>query len=219
MACCGDDPQNVRPQAAAFAAVRAESIDFAVLERHDKLAVVPFAGVWSDIGSWNALAALTPADDEGNRIEGNGLAIQSKRTYIHAQNRTVVALGTQDLLVVDTPDAILVAASTHVEDVRHVVAALEGRQSPEAHVHRKVERPWGWYNSIDRGERFQVKRLMVKPGASLSMQKHFQRAEHWIVVSGTASVTKGAETFLLTERSGSGCLNNIPRFISGTRAG
>jgi mannose-1-phosphate guanylyltransferase/mannose-6-phosphate isomerase len=193
------DHQFIRPEPEAFAACRAESIDYAILERHENVAVVPFAGSWSDVGSWNAVAALSPADEQGNRIEGHGLAVKSQRTYIHASHRVVVTLGTQDLLVIDTPDALLVAASSHAELVKDVVAQLETRQHPEASLHRKVARPWGWYDSIDRGERFQVKHIVVKAGASLSLQKHHHRAEHWIVVSGTAMVTKGGETFLLTE--------------------
>lgn len=193
------DQQFVRPEPQAFTACRADSIDYAVMEHYENVAVVPFAGAWSDVGSWNAVADLTPADDQGNRIEGLGLAVQSQRTYIHAPHRAVVALGTQDLLIIDTPDALLVAASSHAEQVKQVVARLEAQKSPEASMHRKVARPWGWYDSIDRGQRFQVKRIAVKPGASLSLQKHHHRAEHWIVVSGTALVTKGSETFLLTE--------------------
>jgi mannose-1-phosphate guanylyltransferase/mannose-6-phosphate isomerase len=111
----------------------------------------------------------------------------------------VVALGTQDLLIIDTPDALLVANRSHAEQVKQVVAELEVRDSPQAALHRKVARPWGWYDSIDQGERFQVKRIGVKPGCSLSLQKHHHRAEHWIVVKGTAEVTRGAETFLLAE--------------------
>lgn len=199
MAQARPDQQFVRPEPEAFAACRSDSIDYAVLEHHKNVAVVPFAGAWSDVGSWNAVADLTPADDQGNRIDGLGLAVQSQRTYIHAPHRAVVALGTQDLLIIDTPDALLVAASSHAEQVKQVVARLETQKSPEASMHRKVARPWGWYDSIDRGQRFQVKRIAVKPGASLSLQKHHHRAEHWIVVSGTALVTKGSETFLLTE--------------------
>jgi len=193
------DRQFVRPKPEAFAACRADSIDYAVLERHKNVAVVPFAGAWSDVGSWNAVADLSSADEDGNRIDGQGVAVQSQRTYIYAPHRVVVTLGTQDLLVIDTPDALLVAASSHAEQVKSVVAQLETQHSPEASIHRKVARPWGWYDGIDRGERFQVKRIMVKPGASLSLQKHHHRAEHWIVVCGTAQVTKGSETFLLTE--------------------
>lgn len=199
MAQATPDQQFVRPAPEAFAACRADSIDYAVLERHKQVAVVPFAGAWSDVGSWNAVAELSPPDQQGNRIDGNGLAVQSQRTYIHAPHRVVVTLGTQDLLVIDTPDALLVAASSHAEQVKSVVAQLEARQCPQASLHRKVARPWGYYDSIDHGERFQVKRITVRPGAKLSLQKHHHRAEHWIVVSGTALVTKGSEVFLLTE--------------------
>lgn len=199
MALARQDQQFVRPEPEAFAACRADSIDYSVLERHNKVAVVPFAGAWSDVGSWNAVADLSPPDEQGNRIDGHGLAIQSHRNYIHAPHRIVVTLGTQDLLVIDTPDALLVAASSHAEQVKGVVAQLETRQHQEASLHRKVARPWGWYDSIDRGERFQVKRITVRPGAKLSLQKHHHRAEHWIIVSGTALVTKGNETILLTE--------------------
>ena len=199
MAQAGQDQQFVRPEPAAFAACRYESIDYAVLERHEQVAVVPFAGAWSDVGSWNAVADLSPADEQGNRIDGHGLAVQSQRTYIHAPHRVVVALGTQDLLIIDTPDALLVVASSHAEQVKGVVAQLEARQSPQASLHRKVARPWGWYDSIDCGERFQVKRLTVRPGAKLSLQMHHHRAEHWIVVKGTALVTRGDEEILLSE--------------------
>ncbi|KAF1046872.1 mannose-1-phosphate guanylyltransferase/mannose-6-phosphate isomerase [Xylophilus sp.] len=193
------DGSFVRPDAAAFTAARSESINYAVMEHHADIAVVPFTGAWSDVGSWNAVAALTPADADGNRIAGRGLAVDSQGTYIHAPHRTVVALGVRDLLVVDTPDALLVAARSHAEQVKHVVAALETRGDAAALVHRRVARPWGWYDGVDAGERFQVKRIGVKPGAALSLQKHHHRAEHWIVVRGTAEVTRDGETFLLTE--------------------
>jgi mannose-1-phosphate guanylyltransferase/mannose-6-phosphate isomerase len=120
-------------------------------------------------------------------------------TFVHAPHRTVVALGTQNLLIIDTPDALLVAHKDHAESVKDVVSLLEKAKLPQAITHRKVSRPWGWYDSVDMGERFQVKRIGVKPGASLSLQKHHHRAEHWIVVVGTAEVTRGEETFLLSE--------------------
>lgn len=189
----------VRPEPISFSACRAESIDYAVMEHYPEVVVAPFNGAWSDVGSWNAVADLTAADEAGNRIDGQGIAIDSARTYIHAPHRPVVALGTQDLLIIDTPDALLVANRSHAEQVKQVVAELEERDSPQAALHRKVSRPWGWYDSIDQGERFQVKRIGVKPGCSLSLQKHHHRAEHWIVVKGTAEVTRGAETFLLAE--------------------
>ena len=189
----------VRPDADAFAACRAQSIDYAVMEKHAQVAVVPFAGQWSDVGSWNAVADLTPANAQGNRIEGQGLALHTRNTYVHAPARPVVTLGVQDLLVVDTPDAVLVAHRDSAEAVKEVVAALDAQGVSQAVTHRRVARPWGWYDSVDHGERFQVKRIGVKPGASLSLQKHHHRAEHWIVVKGTAEVTCGARTFLLSE--------------------
>ncbi|MCW5653278.1 mannose-1-phosphate guanylyltransferase/mannose-6-phosphate isomerase [Hydrogenophaga sp.] len=189
----------VRPEKEVFLACRSQSIDYAVMERHDNVAVVPFQGQWSDVGSWNAVAELSDADDDGNRITGQGHALQSRNTFIHAPGRTVVALGTQDLLIIDTPDALLVAQRDHAEQVKDVVSHLSQRKIPQAAEHRRVARPWGWYDSVDMGERFQVKRIGVKPGASLSLQKHHHRAEHWIVVKGTAEVTRGQEVYLLAE--------------------
>ncbi|MFC5498416.1 mannose-1-phosphate guanylyltransferase/mannose-6-phosphate isomerase [Caenimonas terrae] len=195
----GRDGVFVRPQSKAFEACRSESIDYAVMERHSKVSVLPFNGQWSDVGSWNAVAELTPPDENQNRIDGDGFAVSSRNTFIHAPTRPVVALGTQDLVIIDTPDALLVAASSAVEQVKNVVAQLEARKRPQALSHRKVARPWGWYDSIEAGDRFQVKLISVKPGASLSLQKHHHRAEHWVVVKGTAEVTRGDATFLLTE--------------------
>ena len=189
----------VRPQKEAFLSCRTQSIDYAVMEHHADVAVVPFVGQWSDVGSWNAVADLTPPDAQGNRIAGHGHALAARNTYIHAPGRPVVALGTQDLLIIDTPDALLVANRDHAEQVKDVVAHLESAQLPQATLHRRVARPWGWYDSIDMGERFQVKRSGVKPGASLSLQKHHHRAEHWIVVKGTAEVTRGQDVFLISE--------------------
>jgi mannose-1-phosphate guanylyltransferase/mannose-6-phosphate isomerase len=189
----------VRPDQAAFSNCRSQSIDYAVMEHFSDIAVVPFKGQWSDVGSWNAVADLAQPDNEDNRIFGQGVAHHSKNTYIHASHRPVVALGTQDLLIIDTPDAVLVVHRDHAEQVKEVVARLESEEYAQAVTHRKVARPWGWYDSIDMGERFQVKRIGVKPGASLSLQKHHHRAEHWIVVKGTAEVTRGSETFLLSE--------------------
>jgi len=189
----------LRPDAVSFQACRSESIDYAVMERHDKVSVLPFNGLWSDVGSWNAVAELTAADENQNRIAGDGVAIGASNTFIHAPHRPVVALGTTDLVIIDTPDALLVAAAGSVEQVKNVVAHLEARKTAQAVTHRKVARPWGWYDSIEAGDRFQVKMISVKPGASLSLQKHHHRAEHWVVVKGTAEVTRGSETFLLSE--------------------
>ncbi len=193
------DGDFVRPHGDSFLACRAESIDYAVMEHFDKVAVIPFQGVWSDVGSWNAVAALSSADEAGNRIHGQGMVLNAKNTYINAPHRPVVALGTSDLLIIDTPDAVLVAAANQVEQVKEVVAQLKGQGSSQAIIHRRVPRPWGWYDSVDVGERFQVKRISVKPGAALSLQLHHHRAEHWIVVKGVAKVTNHDQTFLLKE--------------------
>lgn len=189
----------VRPQSEAFASSPADSIDYAVMEKHANVAVVRFAGQWSDVGSWNAVAELTPADAQGNRLEGQALAIEARDNYVHAPHRPVALLGVDHLLVVDTPDALLVLHRDHAEKVRDVVAALEAAQMPQTDTHRKVARPWGWYDALDESDRFKVKRIQVKPGASLSLQKHHHRAEHWIVVKGTAEVTCGDRVMRLTE--------------------
>ena len=142
---------------------------------------------------------LAAPDAQDNRVQGQGWVHNARNTFVHAPHRPVVALGTHDLLIIDTPDAVLVADRNCAEQVKDVVANLEKSNASQAVFHRKVVRPWGWYDSVDAGERFQVKRIGVKPGASLSLQKHHHRAEHWIVVRGTAEVTRGAETFLLSE--------------------
>jgi mannose-1-phosphate guanylyltransferase / mannose-6-phosphate isomerase len=193
------DGDFVRPNKEAFLACRSESIDYAVMEHFEKVAVIPFKGAWSDVGSWNAVATLSPVDAAGNRINGQGVAVHANNTYINAPHRPVVALGTSDLVIVDTPDAVLVASSEKVEQVKDVVAQLKKDGKTQAVIHRRVARPWGWYDSIDMGERFQVKRIAVKPGGSLSLQMHHHRAEHWIVVKGTAKVTNGEKVFLLEE--------------------
>ena len=199
MSSAKQDGNFVRPQAQAFEDCRSESIDYAVIEHNTNLAVLPFSSAWSDVGSWNAVAELTQADAQGNRIHGQGFALDSKNTFVHAPNRPVVVLGTKDLLVIDTPDALLVAAISHVEQVKQVVARLDAENISQSVQHRKVARPWGAYDSVDLGARHQVKRITVRPGAKLSLQMHHHRAEHWIVVKGTAIVTKGEEEILLSE--------------------
>lgn len=193
------DGNFIRPEKQKFLACRSESIDYAVMEHFDKVVVSPFRGAWSDVGSWNAVAELSSADESGNRINGHGITVQSCNTYINAPHRPVITLGTSDLVVVDTSDAVLVASMDKVEEVKQVVALLKKEGATQAVTHRKVARPWGWYDSIDRGETFQVKRICVKAGASLSLQFHHHRAEHWIVVKGLARVTNGDQVFLLKE--------------------
>ena len=193
------DGQFVRPEVKAFEACRSESIDYAVMERHANVAVVPFSCAWSDVGSWNAVAELSSSDPQGNRVQGQGYVMDARNTFVHAPNRLVVALGTQDLLIVDTPDALLVASATHVEQVKQVVAKLDADSVMQSVQHRKVARPWGTFDCVDAGARHQVKRITVRPGAKLSLQLHHHRAEHWIVVKGTALVNRGDEELLLTE--------------------
>ncbi len=193
----------IRPDAAAFNACRQQSIDYAVMEHHANVAVLPFNGAWSDVGSWNAVADLATPDADGNRAAGelaDAHFLSSRSTYIHAAGqRPVVALGTQDLLIIDTPDALLVAHVGHAEAVKEVVAKLDALDAAQAVQHRRVARPWGWYDSVDVGERHQVKRIGVNPGASLSLQMHQHRAEHWVVVLGIAEVTNGDQVQLLKE--------------------
>ena len=183
----------------AFAACRSDSIDYAVMEKAANVAVLPFAAAWSDVGSWNAVADLTDPDAAGNRIHGLGHTVQASHTFIHAPHRPVVALGTTNLLIIDTVDAVLVADAAHAEQVKTVVSQLEAAGVSQAQHHRHVARPWGTYDSVDSGQRFQVKRIVVKPGATLSLQMHHHRAEHWVVVSGTAEVTNGDKVILLSE--------------------
>jgi mannose-1-phosphate guanylyltransferase/mannose-6-phosphate isomerase len=185
--------------AQAFAACRSDSIDYAVMEKAANVAVLPFAAAWSDVGSWNAVAELSAPDAQGNRIHGQGHTLDATNTFIHAPYRPVVALGTHNLLIIDTVDAVLVADAAHAEQVKSVVAELEAQGVPQAQHHRHVARPWGTYDSVDSGQRFQVKRIVVKPGGRLSLQMHHHRAEHWVVVSGTAEVTNGDKVILLGE--------------------
>jgi len=193
------DGDFVRLDKKAFMTCRSESIDYAVLEKHQNVVMVPFQGVWSDVGSWGALAELSAPDQNGNCIIGQGRVYEADSTYIHAEHRPVVALGTKELFIVDTSDAVLVANKSYAEKVKDVVASLEQEGLQQAFEHRHVTRPWGEYDCIDEGHRFKVKRIKVKAGSSLSLQLHHHRAEHWVVVKGTARVTCGNKTFLLSE--------------------
>ncbi len=193
------DGAFIRPNADHFSQCRSESIDYAVMEHHDQVRMVPFSGLWSDVGSWRSVAELYDSDDQGNRIDGHGYAVAAKDTFIHAAHRPVVAVGTKNVLIVETPDALLVADANSSEQVKAAVGLLESKGVAQAVVHREVARPWGSYDSVDQGDRFQVKRITVKPGAKLSLQMHHHRAEHWIVVKGIARVTCGDKTFDLQE--------------------
>lgn len=193
------DGDFLRMDSAAFGRCRSQSIDYAVLEKCERVAVVPFQGRWSDVGSWNAVADLHDTDANGNRISGQGFAMGATNTFIHAPSRPVVALGTKDLLVVDTPDALLVVHRECAEQVKDVVALLTTHGHSQATRHRRIPRPWGAYDSIDDGERFAVKRLTVKPGKRLALRMHHHRAEHWVVVKGTARVMCDDKSVLVKE--------------------
>ncbi|HEX2494584.1 MAG TPA: mannose-1-phosphate guanylyltransferase/mannose-6-phosphate isomerase, partial [Steroidobacter sp.] len=193
------DLDFTRLPAAEFGACRSESLDYAVMEKTDKGAVAPLDAGWSDVGSWSALHEAVPSDQNGNVALGDVLTADSQGCYLHSTSRLVAAVGLKDHVVVETKDAVLVAPKDRVQDVKELVNQLKKQGRYETSLHREVFRPWGSYDSIDSGERFQVKRLSVKPGACMSLQLHHHRAEHWIVVSGTARITRGEETFLLEE--------------------
>ncbi|HCB14100.1 MAG TPA: mannose-1-phosphate guanylyltransferase/mannose-6-phosphate isomerase [Gammaproteobacteria bacterium] len=183
----------------AFAACPKDSIDYAVMEKTDHAVVMPLAVGWNDVGSWSALWEVGQRDQEGNIKRGDVISVDSRDSYIDAASRLVATIGVEHLVVVETADAVLVASKDQVQEVKAVVDQLKTRQRPEGRMHRKVYRPWGCYDSIDFDQRFQVKRITVNPGASLSSQMHHHRAEHWVVVRGTARVTRGEDVFLLTE--------------------
>lgn len=193
----------VRPGKAEFTATPAESIDYAVMEQcpssEHPIKMVPLDAGWSDLGAWDAVWCVLPKDAQGNAHVGDVLATNSSNTLVHATSRLVALVGIQNLVVVETPDAVLVADRSRSQEVKHIVNALQQQKREEHTLHRKVHRPWGWYDSVDEGGRFKVKRIQVKPGASLSLQKHHHRAEHWVVVSGTAEITCGDKKLLLTE--------------------
>ena len=189
----------IRPDCTAFTACRSQSIDYAVMEHHDDVAVVPFSGRWSDVGNWQTVAEMTPPDAARNRVDGKGVVHRAENTYVHAPHRPVVAVGTRDLMIVDTPDAILVAHRDETEAIKEVGTKLEEAWNGRGEMHRRIPRPWGWTDTLDTGDGFQVKRIGVKPGAALSLQKHRHRAEHWVLVKGVAQITRGEDTFLLHE--------------------
>jgi len=201
------DADFLRVDRAAFEACSSDSIDYAVMEKLQaapelgQSVVVPLAAGWSDVGAWDALWAVSAKDEDGNAGRGEVMFEGSRNTLVHATHRLVAAIGCDDMVVVETADAVMVAHKSRTQDVKKVVARLkaEGKSSSLTQSHRKVYRPWGWYDSIDFGERFQVKRIVVNPGATLSLQMHHHRAEHWIVVKGTAEVTNGERVFLLGE--------------------
>lgn len=182
-----------------FEACPSDSIDYAVMEKTCDAVVVPMDAGWSDIGSWASLWVVSEKDQNGNSLQGDVISLDTSDCYIRSDNQLVTTIGISGLVVVSTKDALMIANKNNEQEVKAITQKLKAESRPEWELHREVSRPWGRYDSIDRGERYQVKRITVKPGAKLSVQMHHQRAEHWIVVSGTAKVTKGDETFLLSE--------------------
>lgn len=193
------DLDFVRVDKAEFEACPEDSIDYAVMEKTSDAVVVPMDCGWSDVGSWSALWEVSDKDEDGNAYIGDVISIDSKNNFVYSQDRLITTVGVEGLAIVDTKDALLVAKQSEVQKVKQVVAELKKTVRSEFEHHREVYRPWGKYDSIDFGERYQVKRITVKPGAKLSVQMHHHRAEHWIVVSGTAKVTNGDKDILLTE--------------------
>ena len=193
------DLDFVRLDADAFARAPSISIDYAVMEKTQRAAVVPASFRWSDVGSWDALWQESERDDADNVLRGDVYAEATHNSYIRAESRFVAALGLENVVIVETPDAVLVASHAAAQDVRKVVGHLEQHKRSEHQFHRRVFRPWGWYEQIDAGQRFLVKRIMVKPGAALSLQMHHHRAEHWVVVTGTATIVCGDREVTLSE--------------------
>ena len=193
----------VRPGKEEFKSIPSESIDYAVIEKCPgskyPIKMVELDAGWNDLGAWDAVWQVGKQDQEGNVTSGDTLLTNSKNSLVHASSRLVSAVGVENLIIVETADAVLVADRSNSQDVKNIVTQLESQGREEKNLHRKVARPWGWYDSVDEGERFKVKRIQVKPGASLSLQMHHHRAEHWIVVKGVAEITNGDQVITLRE--------------------
>ena len=197
------DVTFVRPDKALFTAVPSESIDYAVIEKcttsNYSVKMVELDAGWSDLGAWDAVWQVGKQDAQGNVTSGDTMLTNTKNSLVHASSRLVGVIGIENLIIVETADAVLVIDKKNSQDVKSIVSQLESQQREEKNLHRKVARPWGWYDSVDEGERFKVKRIQVNPGASLSLQMHHHRAEHWIVVKGVAKITNGDKVIILTE--------------------
>ncbi|MGV0982119.1 MAG: mannose-1-phosphate guanylyltransferase/mannose-6-phosphate isomerase [Polynucleobacter sp.] len=197
------DVTFVRPDKEIFKSVPGESIDYAVIEKCPgskySVKMVELDAGWNDLGAWDAVWQVGKQDEHGNVTTGDAIISNSRNSLIHSSGRLVSAVGVDNLIIVETADAVLVADRANSQDVKNIVTQLEAQNREEKNLHRKVARPWGWYDSVDEGERFKVKRIQVKPGASLSLQMHHHRAEHWIVVKGVAEITNGDQVITLTE--------------------
>lgn len=193
------DVDFVRVDKDVFVTCPSNSIDYAVMEKTDLAVVIPLDAGWNDIGSWSALWDVTPKDAHGNAISGDVITRDTENSFIYAEHKLVTVIGVQDLVVVETKDALMIASKDKVQDVKHIVDQLKKAHRKEVDTHCKIYRPWGYYDLVDEGERHHTKRIVVKPKAKLSVQKHHHRAEHWVVVKGTALVSRGDETVLITE--------------------
>ena len=193
------DLDFIRLDRQAFESSQSDSIDYALMEKSDNVIVVPLNAGWSDIGSWSALYDISAKDSSGNVLKGDVTVKDTTNTYIYASCHMVTAVGVDNLVVIDTPDATFIASQDKAHEVKSIVETLQKKGRDETHSNRKVYRPWGWYDTIEAGKHFQVKRLHVKPGAKLSLQMHHKRAEHWVVVSGTATAINGEEILTLKE--------------------
>lgn len=196
---CKNDLDFIRLDKESFEQCPEDSIDYAVMEKTEHAVVVPLNANWNDVGAWNSVWEVSQKDENGNSLRGDVIAQDTRNSLIHAETRLVSTLGVENIVVIETADAVLVAAQSKVQDIKKIVEKLKSNQRCEIDAHRKVYRPWGSYDSIEHGSRYQVKCIVVNPGQKLSLQMHHHRAEHWIVVNGTAKVRKGDETILLTE--------------------
>ena len=197
--CASCDRDFKRVDSDTFGKSPSLSVDYAVMERINNLHVFPYLGDWSDVGAWDAITALVDKDEVGNAIQGDGVLLESTNTLIRAESRLVTGIGLEDIVVIETRDAVLVADATKTQQVKDLVDALKLRDRKEAIEHREIYRPWGTYETLVLGNRYQVKQIIVNPGASLSLQMHYHRAEHWVIVSGTAEVQVDDKVQILTE--------------------
>lgn len=198
-----DEMSFIRPGKAEFESIPSESIDYAVIENcpgsHFPIKMVELDAGWDDLGAWDAVWKVGKQDENGNVTSGDALLVNAKNSLVYANSRLVSAVGVENLVIVETADAVLIANRNNSQDVKNIVSQLEAQGREEKNLHRKVSRPWGWYDSVDEGDRFKVKRIQVKPGASLSLQMHQHRAEHWVVVRGVAEITNGDQVITLKE--------------------
>jgi len=193
------DLDFIRLDKLAFESSPSDSIDYALMEKSDNVVVVPLDAQWNDIGAWSALHDIGTKDANGNVIKGDAIAQDTTNTYINANHHMVATIGVDNLIIVDTPDATFIATQDKAQEVKSIVESLQAKGRDEGVMHRKVFRPWGWYDSIESDKHFQVKRLHVNPGAKLSLQMHHKRAEHWVVIRGTATAINGEDVLTLTE--------------------